>query len=154
METAFQQARSQTWQYRHSAIPHSKAAAHLQRSINLWAAHTGTTVCSEEFTARSAPLPILGMQHSEHTSLRKLSSVKCWMQSILIFSGCISTEELWMATNCSYYANKTAHLETAYVALLKMQELLVCKVQFNKPSLLKTFKPQDTESLLLTSHCT
>lgn len=76
------------------------------------------------------------------------------MQGILIFSGCISTEKLWMATNCPYYANETAHLEIAYVALLKMQESLVCKVQFNKPSLLKTFKPQDTESLLLISHYT
>lgn len=72
---------------------------------------------------------------------------KCWTQGILIFSGCISTEELWMATNCSYYANETAHLEIADVALLKMQELLVWKVQFNKPSLLKTLKPQNTKSL-------
>lgn len=52
-----------------------------------------------------------------------------------------------MATNCSYYANETAHLETADVALLKMQELPVWKVQFNKPSLLKTLQPQNTESL-------
>ena len=131
-----------------------QAAAHLHGSTKLWAARTRATVRSEEFTARSASPLIFGTQRSERTSLRKLCSIKCWMQGILIFSGCISTEELWMATNCSYYANETAHLEIAYVALLKMQELLVCKVQFNKPSLLKTFKPQNTESLLLVSHCT
>lgn len=97
--------------------------------------------------------------HPHHAALRaresqQLCSMRCWIQGILIFSGCISTEELWMATNCSYYANATAHLEIAYVALLKMQELPVCKVQLNKPSLPKTFKPQNTESLLLIPWCT
>lgn len=148
MEAAFQQA--QMGQHRDSGIP---STARCCTPAQVDKALDKANVPSDEFTAQPVSLPIPGMHHPEHTSLTKLCSRKCWTQGILIFSGCISTEELWMATNCSYYANETAHLEIADVALLKMQELLVWKVQFNKPSLLETLKPQNTESLLLISHC-
>lgn len=150
MEAAFQQAHSQMWQHRDSGIP---STARCCTPAQVDKALDKATVPLDEFTAQSVSLPIPDTHRSEHTSLTKLCSRKCWTQGILIFSGCISTEELWMATNCSYYANETAHLEIADVALLKMQELLVWKVQFNKPSLLKTLKPQNTESLLLISRC-
>lgn len=113
----------------------------------------GSAHCSRGAPARvySSICPSAPPQHAA-LRVSENSCMKCWVPGILICSGCISTEELWMATNCPYYANETARLETAYVALLKMRELLVCKVQFNKPSLLKTFKPQNTASLLLISH--
>lgn len=149
----FSEEKSLPWwklQHRDSGTP-STARCCIPAQVDK--ASDKAPVRSGEFTAWSVSLPIPGTHHSEHTSLTKLCSTKCWTQGILIFSGCISTEELWMATNCSYYANETAHLEIADVALLKMQELLVWKVQFNKPSLLKTLKPQNTESLLLISRC-
>lgn len=144
MEAASQQAHSQTWQHGDLGAAGTARCCTPAQVDN---ALDKATACSDEFPAPSASLPIPGTHCSEHKSLTKLCSRKCWTQGILIFSGCISTEELWMATNCSYYANETAHLEIADVALLKMQELPVWKVQFNKPSLLKTLKPQNTESL-------
>lgn len=124
IEGAFQPVRSPMWRYRHS--------------VRLLCTVTGQQSFGQHTPEPPGPwkslqliLPLIfGTQRYEHTSLRKLCSVKRWVHGILIFSGCISTEELWMATNCSYYANATAHLEIAYVALPKTQELLVCKVQF------------------------
>lgn len=68
----------------------------------------GPTIGSE---AHSASLLVSGTEKSQHTGLRKPCPMKCCMQGVSVFSGCISTEELWMATNCSYYANETAHLK-------------------------------------------
>lgn len=120
-----------------------QGAAHLPRWKMPWIKPQSTQVSPSPVCLPAHPCHTLLWPHKSHKTLFR----KCWTQGILIFSGCISKEELWMATNCSYYANETAHLEIADVALLKMQELLVWKVQFNKPSLLKTLKTQNTESL-------
>lgn len=94
MESNFPRAHMEMWQQEHTTALKARLPSHINKAgqhalepFNIHSMHDLT-------------LLLFGseMQHSKCSCPRKL----CCMQGILIFSGCISTEEPWMATNCSH----------------------------------------------------